>query len=71
MLIVDDKEARTLAAAMGIEHAGIAGVLLEAYAGGHLGFAELETAVLDLGRILWLSPAVAVEILRKAKEIAK
>ena len=71
MLVVDDKEARALAAAAGIEHIGTAGVLLEAYFDGHLGLEELEEAVRDLSSVLWLAPAVAIEILRKARGMKK
>ena len=71
MVIIDDKEARTLAASMGIEYVGTAGVLLEAYASGHLSYEDLENAVRDLSKVLWLSPAVAVEVLRKAREMKR
>ena len=67
-LIVDDKEARSVAAASGVPHLGTAGALLEAYLKRCLDMRELETTVRDLGQILWLSPAVVAEILRLARE---
>ncbi len=67
-LIVDDKEARSVSAAMSIEHVGTAGVFLEACLRRRLNLAELETAIRDLGRILWLSPGVVAEVLRVARE---
>ena len=71
MMVIDDKEARTLAQAMGITHVGTAGVLLDAYADGNLKLHELEDAVQDLSKVLWLSPAVAIEVLRKARGMKK
>ena len=67
-LIVDDKEARSVAAASGVEHLGTAGALLEAYLRQHLDLGELEVMLRNLGQILWLSPAVVAEILRLARE---
>lgn len=67
-LIVDDKEARSVAAASGVEHLGTAGVLLEACLHKRLDLGELEVTLRDLSRILWLSPAVVTEILRLARE---
>ena len=67
-LIVDDKEARSVAAAARVEHLGTAGTLLEAHLRQRLDFGELETALSDLADVLWLSPAVVVEVLRLARE---
>src|SRR5215471_812557 len=66
-IVIDDKEARTLAAALGIDHMGTAGVLLAAYAKGFLDLHELEDAVSALSRVFWLSPAVVMEIMRRAR----
>lgn len=71
MVVIDDKEGRALAAAMGIEHMGTAGILLEAYANGRLRIDELEDTLRELSGVLWLSPAVVVEILRKARGMRK
>lgn len=68
MLIVDDREARALAATMRLQFLGTAGVLLEAFLKGHLTYEQLEDAVKGLSRVLWLSPAVGTEILRRARE---
>ena len=67
-VIVDDKEARALAAAMRLEFLGTAGVLLEAFLQGVLKLGELEEAVKELSNIMWLSPAVVSEILKRARE---
>ena len=67
-LIVDDKEARSVAAAAGIAHLGTAGVLLEAFLQKWLDMRELEATLRDLCQILWLSPAVVTEVLRLARE---
>jgi hypothetical protein len=44
-------------------------VLLEALAQGHLTLETLEEAVRDLTRVIWLSPAVVTEVLRRAREL--
>ncbi len=67
-LIVDDKEARSMAAAAGIEHIGTVGALLEACLREQLDLEELEVTVQDITRILWLSPSVVAEVLRIARE---
>lgn len=71
MLIVDDKEARALAEAMRLKYLGTAAVLLEAFIKGHWTFEQLEDAVADLSKVIWLSPAVVTEILKRAREARK
>ncbi len=71
MLIVDDREARALAAAMHLEFLGTAGVLLEAFLKGRLTLEELEDAVQELSGVIWLSPTVVTEILKRAREAGK
>ncbi len=70
-VIVDDREARATAAAMGLELIGTAGVLLEGFFRGHLTREHLEDAVRELSRTIWLSPAVVAEILQRAREVRK
>ena len=70
-LVVDDKEARSVAAAAGVEHVGTAGTLLEAYFQKRLNLGELEVMLRNLSQILWLSPAVVAEILRLAREVKR
>ena len=67
-LIVDDKEARNVAAVAGVEHVGTAGALLEAHLRQCLDLGELEATLRDLSQILWISPAVVAEVLRLARE---
>lgn len=68
MLVVDDKEARAVAGSMGITYLGSAAVLLEAFLRRRLAATDFEDSVRDLGSVLWLSPAVVAEILRRARE---
>lgn len=68
LAILDDKEARHTAVALGVAYLGTAGVLLEAYQRRHLTLAELEDAVQDLTTVLWLSPVVVAAILKRARE---
>lgn len=67
-LIVDDKEARSVAGALGVQYLGTAGVLLAAYRHKHLDQDEFEDAVTGLTRVLWLSPSVVAAILKMARE---
>ena len=70
-VILDDKEARLMAELMDIEYLGTAGVLLKAFVEGQMSFDELEVAVRDLGKVMWLSPDVVTEILRTAREVRR
>jgi predicted nucleic acid-binding protein len=69
MVLLDDKEARIVAEAMAVQYMGTAGVLLlEAFLRQVLDYGGLEAAVEDLSRVIWLSPDVVAEILRRARE---
>lgn len=67
MVLLDDKEARILARAMAVEFMGTAGILLEAFLRRALDFGGLEGALEDLTQVIWLSPSVVTEILRRAR----
>ena len=71
VLIVDDKEARALAAAMNLEYLGTAAVFLRAFLEHRLKMRDLEDAIDELSRTIWLSPAVVADILKKAREAEK
>lgn len=68
-VIIDDKAARIAAEALGVRYLGTVGAVLEAALGGHLGLEELEQSIRDLTDVLWLSPAVVAEVLRRAREL--
>ena len=70
-VVLDDKEARWLAETAGVEYLGTAGVLLEAFVTGRFDYDELQDAVADLGKVLWLSPDVVAEILKRAKGVRR
>jgi predicted nucleic acid-binding protein len=67
-VVIDDKEARSVAGALGLDYMGTAGVLLEAFVRRRLTHAELEDAVVTLARVIWLSPSVVATILKTARE---
>ena len=67
-LLVDDKEARSVAVVAGVKHLGTAGALLEAHLRQCLDLGALEGILRDLSQILWLSPAIVAEVLRLARE---
>lgn len=68
LVLLDDKEARFVAEATAVRYMGTAGVLLEAFFSGKLDFGGLEAAINDLSRVIWLSPDVVAEILRRGRE---
>ena len=70
-VVLDDKEARTLAAAMGIRHWGTAAVIFSACVRGVMPYEDLEVALRELGRVMWLSPDVITELLRRARGMSR
>ena len=68
-LLVDDKEARTMARAMNLQLKGTVGLVLDAYADGHMNYDEFEDAVRELSAVMWLSPDVIVNILTRIDEV--
>jgi uncharacterized protein len=71
MVLLDDKEARAYAELLRVGFIGTAGFLLEAFIKRHLILEQLEEAVEDLSRTIWLSPDVVTEILRRARGAMK
>jgi predicted nucleic acid-binding protein len=69
--LVDEKEARTVARALGIEVIGTAGILYEAFRIGEISLNDLERAVEDLAKVIWLSPDIVADVLRRAREVRK
>ena len=67
-VVLDDADARALARALGIEHVGTLMVPYEAVIKGLIRYDELVSILSDLSKVLWVSPAVMAEILRKAEE---
>lgn len=67
-VIIDDSRARRLAQALGLEFIGSAAVLLEACLIGFLGEEEFLESLKEMGKIMWLSPDVIAEVLRRSKE---
>jgi predicted nucleic acid-binding protein len=68
MVIIDDRAARSFAEVMGVTFLGTAGMLYQGFARKQLTLAELEDAVEELSKTIWLAPAVVVEALKKARE---
>lgn len=56
---------------MHLDYLGTAAVLLNGFFEGHLAMEELEEAIEELARTMWLSPAVVAEVLRRAREVSK
>lgn len=70
-VVLNDADARALARALGIEHVGTLMVPYEAVIKGLIRYDELLSILSDLSKVLWVSPAVIAEILRKAEEVRK
>ena len=70
-VVLDDAEARVLARAFGMEHMGTLMIPYEAVVKGLIRYEELVSILSDLSKVLWVSPAVIVEVLRKAQEVRR
>jgi len=68
MVIIDDRAARSFAEIMGVAFLGTAGMLFHGFVRKHLTLVELEDAVEELSKTIWLAPAVVAEVLKKARE---
>ena len=71
VLLADERDARAVAQSLGVEVLGCAGVLFAAFRLEMLDLGSLEGAVLDLARVLWLSPEIVADILRRAREMGR
>ncbi|MSQ14545.1 MAG: hypothetical protein EXR50_01600 [Dehalococcoidia bacterium] len=58
-----------MAEALGHSYLGTIGLLFEAYMSRRLDYEELEEAVADASKVLWLSTEVVTELLRRAREV--
>ncbi len=67
-LILDDAEARAIARSLNIHHLGTLMVPYEAFARRLISYQKLVAILIDLSKVLWVSPAVIAEILRRAQE---
>ncbi len=68
-VILDDLYARNLARSLAVEYLGAGVVLLEARLRNLLNEEEYEESLRELGRVMWLSPDVLIELLRRGKEV--
>ncbi len=64
-LIADDKEARGMARALGVQYTGTVGILMEALASNRVTTEAYEELVGRLADITWLSPSVVANMLAK------
>jgi len=71
LAILDDKEARGIAQAWGLEYTGTAMVLYEAFTKRLLSYDELVECLSKLARVMWISTDVITEIIKKASEVRK
>jgi predicted nucleic acid-binding protein len=71
MVIIDDRAARSFAEVMGVVFLGTAGMLFHGFVRKHLSLVELEDAVEELSKTIWLAPAVVAEVLKRAREAAR
>jgi len=53
---------------MGVAFVGTVGRLFHRFVRRHLTLTELEDAVEELSKTIWLAPAVVAEVLKKARE---
>lgn len=70
-VILDDAEARAVAKSLGVGHMGTAMVAYGAFVRGIISRQDLARMLTDLSKVLWVSPSVIAEILRRAEEVRK
>lgn len=68
-VILDEADARAVARGLKIEYKGTVMVLYEAFIRRLVRYEELGVILTDLSKVLWVSPAVIAEILRRAQEV--
>ncbi len=68
-VILDDLYARHLATSLDVEFLGTGAVLLEARLRDLLDEEEYEESLGELGRVMWLSPDVLAELLKRGKKV--
>ena len=70
-VILDDAEARAVARSLRVEYLGTVMVPYAAYVRRDISYGDLVRVLADLSKVLWISPSVIAEILRKAEEMRK
>jgi predicted nucleic acid-binding protein len=70
-VILDDTEARAVAGSLGIRHMGTVMIPYEAYVREIVSYNDLVRILSNLSKVLWVSPTVIAEILRRAGEVRK
>lgn len=66
-MILDDAEARAVARSLGLEYLGTVMVAFQAFVRHLLSHEELVETLRQLSRVLWVSPEVIAEVLRRAE----
>ena len=69
LAILDDKEARGIAKAWGLEYIGTVMVIYDAFIKHLISYDELIDTLSKLSRVMWISTDVIAEIIRKAREV--
>jgi hypothetical protein len=67
-VLIDDRSARELAGILGLDFLGTAGVILEAYQAKLIRKQEYLACLAELSKIMWLSPEVITELVKRAGE---
>lgn len=70
-VILDEADARAVARGLKIQYLGTVMVPYEAFVRRLISYEELVGILTDLSIVLWVSPAVIAEILRRAQEVRK
>ena len=66
-VILDDADARAIARSLKVHHFGTVMVPYEAFIKRLVAYEELVTILTDVSRVLWVSPVVIAEIIRRAQ----
>ncbi len=71
LVILDDKEARAVAKSWQLKYAGTVMVLFQALNQNLMDHDEFVEAIGQLTKVIWISPTVMGEIMKRAKEVRK
>lgn len=71
MVILDDKEARGVAKSWHLKYTGTVMILFQAMNKNLMNYDEFIDALGELAKVMWISPDVIGEIIKRAKEVKK
>ncbi|MEM3489727.1 MAG: hypothetical protein QXO75_08780 [Nitrososphaerota archaeon] len=69
--IIDDKEARAIAKSWNLNYTSTVMVLYEAFVKTLISYDELVEDLAKLAKVMWISPDVIAEVIKRAKKVMR